>query len=372
MGDSVSIPFSVTLKKDCGNQFRLANKVVMLPYYSIGGNALASTDSSFAETEINVVGDGSVSVGILANKTKGKKLNEKTGRYEGTATEGTYQTGDEIDYTVTVTNTGKSDLYNVRLEDVLSDKLKEMVEEDAGFVIPETGEITTKNGKVVTIGNAEVSYNENYKAKYENDSILAQEENSTGSTTATQSTQATTSTTTEQTSTEKSTQDTENTESTETTESEKTTESTENTKSTEATELEKTTESTTVGGALIVNAAEASTQSSGSTTLTTDSDLLNKAFNGNGTTTSLDNTGSSNGTTGGNGGNGTTSGNGSTGTTTGTDSTLAQGVTTASTDEPFSVQLVSSGTDNGESGQVLTLAQLPANDSVQKQQQQRV
>lgn len=346
VGDSVSIPFSVTLKKDCGNQFRLANKVVMLPYYSIGGNALASTDSSFAETEINVVGDGSVSVGILANKTKGKKLNEKTGRYEGTATEGTYQTGDEVDYTVTVTNTGKSDLYNVRLEDVLSDKLKEMVEEDAGFVIPETGEVTTKNGKVVTIGNAEVSYNENYKAKYENDSILAQEENSTGSTTTTQSTQATTSTSTanEQTSTEKSTQATENTESTETTES------------------EKTTESTTVGGALIVNAAEASTQSGGSTTLTTDSDLLNKAFNGNGTTTSLDNTGSSNGTTG---GNGTTSGNGSTGTTTGTDSTLAQGITTASTDEPFSVQLVSSGTDNGESGQVLTLAQLPANDSVQ-------
>lgn len=342
VGDSVSIPFSVTLKKDCGNQFRLANKVVMLPYYSIGGNALASTDSSFAETEINVVGDGSVSVGILANKTKGKKLNEKTGRYEGTATEGTYQTGDEVDYTVTVTNTGKSDLYNVRLEDVLSDKLKEMVEEDAGFVIPETGEVTTKNGKVVTIGNAEVSYNENYKAKYENDSILAQEENSTGSTTTTQSTQAT-----------------ENTESTETTESEKTTESTENTESTEASDSEKTTESTTVGGALIVNAAEASTQSSGSTTLTTDSDLLNKAFNGNGTTTSLDNTGSGNGSTG------TIGGNGSTGTTTGTDSTLAQGVTTASTDEPFSVQLVSSGTDNGESGQVLTLAQLPANDSVQ-------
>ena len=358
VGDSVSIPFSVTLKKDCGNQFRLANKVVMLPYYSIGGNALASTDSSFAETEINVVGDGSVSVGILANKTKGKKLNEKTGRYEGTATEGTYQTGDEIDYTVTVTNTGKSDLYNVRLEDVLSDKLKEMAEEDAGFVIPETGEVTTKNGKIVTIGNAEVSYNENYKAKYENDSILAQEENSTGSTTTTQSTQATTSTSTatEQTSTEKSTQATENMESTETTESEKTTESTENTESTEAIESEKTTESTTVGGALIVNAAEASTQSGGSTTLTTDSDLLNKAFNGNGTTTSLDNTGSSNGTTGGNGGNGTT---------TGTDSTLAQGVPTASTDEPFSVQIVSSGTDNVESGQVLTLAQLPANDSVQ-------
>lgn len=355
VGDSVSIPFSVTLKKDCGNQFRLANKVVMLPYYSIGGNALASTDSSSAETEINVVGDGSVSVGILANKTKGKKLNEKTGRYEGTATEGTYQTGDEIDYTVIVTNTGKSDLYNVRLEDVLSDKLKEMVEEDAGFVIPETGEVTTKNGKVVTIGNAEVSYNWNYKAKYENDSILAQEENSTGSTTTTQSTQTTTSTTTEQTSTEKSTQTTENMESTGTTESEKTTESTENTESTEATESEKTTEPT-VGGALIVNAAEASTQSSGSTTLTTDSDLLNKAFNGNGTTTSLDNTGSSNGTTGDNGG---------TGTTTGTDSTLAQGVPTASTDEPFSVRLVSSGTDNGESGQVLTLAQLPANDSVQ-------
>ena len=240
-----------------------------------------------------------------------------------------------------------------------------MAEEDAGFVIPETGEVTTKNGKIVTIGNAEVSYNENYKAKYENDSILAQEENSTGSTTTTQSTQATTSTTTEQTSTEKSMQATENMESTETTESEKTTESTENMKSTEATDSEKTTESTTVGGALIVNAAEASTQSSGSTTLTTDSDLLNKAFNGNGTTTSLDNTGSSNGTTGGNGGTGTTDGNGSTGTTTGNDSTLAQGVTTASTDEPFSVQLVSSGTDNGESGQVLTLAQLPANDSVQ-------
>lgn len=351
VGDSVSIPFSVTLKKDCGNQFRLANKVVMLPYYSIGGNALASTDSSSAETEINVVGDGSVSVGILANKTKGKKLNEKTGRYEGTAKEGTYQTGDEVDYTVTVTNTGKSDLYNVRLEDVLSDKLKEMVEEDAGFVIPETGEVTTKNGKVVTIGNAEVSYNENYKAKYENDSILAQEENSTGSTSSTQSTQATTSTTTEQTSTEESTESTETTQSTE-----ESTESAEDTENTETTKSEKTTESTTVGGALIVNAAEASTQSSGNTTLTTDSDLLNKAFNGSGTTTSLDNTGSSNGTTG---------GNGSTGTVTGTDSTLAQGVTTASTDEPFSVQLVSIGTDNGESGQVLTLAQLPANDSVQ-------
>lgn len=351
VGDSVSIPFSVTLKKDCGNQFRLANKVVMLPYYSIGGNALASTDSSSAETEINVVGDGSVSVGILANKTKGRKINEKTGRYEGTATEGTYQTGDEIDYTVTVTNTGKSDLYNVRLEDVLSDKLKEMVEEDAGFVIPETGEVTTKNGKVVTIGNAEVSYNENYKAKYENDSILAQEENSTGSTSSTQSTQstqttestqttqATTSTTTEQTSTEGSTQTTESTDATE--------------KSTESTQ------STTIGGALIVNAAEASTQSNSETTLTTDSDLLNKAFNGSGTTTSLDGTG--NGTTTGNGtGNGTT-----TDSTLAKGSTLTQGAIATNTDEPFSVQLVSSGTDSGESGQVLTLAQLPANDSVQ-------
>lgn len=358
VGDSVSIPFSVTLKKDCGNQFRLANKVVMLPYYSIGGNALASTDSSFAETEINVVGDGSVSVGILANKTKGRKINEKTGRYEGIAAEGTYQTGDEIDYTVTVTNTGKSDLYNVRLEDILSGKLKEMVEEDAGFVIPETGEVTTKNGKVVTIGNAEVSYNENYKAKYENDSILAKEENSTGSTSSTQSTQstqttestqttqATTSTTTEQTSTEGSTQTTESTDATE--------------KSTESTQ------STTIGGALIVNAAEASTQSNSETTLTTDSDLLNKAFNGSGTTTSLN--GTVNGTTSGNGtGNDTTTGNGTT-----TDSTLApgstltQGAIATNTDEPFSVQLISSGTDDsGESGQVLTLAQLPANDSVQ-------
>lgn len=351
VGDSVSIPFSVTLKKDCGNQFRLANKVVMLPYYSIGGNALASTDSSSAETEINVVGDGSVSVGILANKTKGRKINEKTGRYEGTATEGTYQTGDEIDYTVTVTNTGKSDLYNVRLEDILSDKLKGMVEEDAGFVIPETGEVTTKNGKVVTIGNAEVSYNENYKAKYENDSILAQEENSTGSTSSTQSTQstqttestqstqATTTTTTEQTSTEGSTQTTESTATTE--------------KSTESTQ------STTIGGALIVNAAEASTQSNSETTLTTDSDLLNKAFNGSGTTTSLDGTG--NGTTTGNGtGNGTT-----TDFTLAKGSTLTQGAIATNTDEPFSVQLVSSGTDSGESGQVLTLAQLPANDSVQ-------
>lgn len=354
VGDSVSIPFSVTLKKDCGNQFRLANKVVMLPYYSIGGNALASTDSSSAETEINVVGDGSVSVGILANKTKGKKINEKTGRYEGTATEGTYQTGDEIDYTVTVTNTGKSDLYNVRLEDILSDKLKGMVEEDAGFVIPETGEVTTKNGKVVTIGNAEVSYNENYKAKYENDSILAQEENSTGSTSSTQSTQstqttestqttqATTSTTTEQTSTEGSTQTTESTAATE--------------KSTESTQ------STTIGGALIVNAAEASTQPNSETTLTTDSDLLNKAFNGNGTTTSLNGTG--NGTTT---GNGSTGGNGTTtDPTLAPGSTLTQGAIATNTDEPFSVQLISSGTDDsGESGQVLTLAQLPANDSVQ-------
>lgn len=359
VGDSVSIPFSVTLKKDCGNQFRLANKVVMLPYYSIGGNALASTDSSSAETEINVVGDGSISVGILANKTKGKKINEKTGRYEGTAKEGTYQTGDEIDYTVTVTNTGKSDLYNVRLEDILSDKLKEMVEEDAGFVIPETGEVTTKNGKVVTIGNAEVSYNENYKAKYENDSILAQEENSTGSTSSTQSTQSTqatestqaaTSTTTEQTSTEGSTQ---------TTESTAATESTETTQATEGTT--QSTQSTTVGGVLIVNAAEASTQSNSETTLTTDSDLLSKAFNSSGTTTSLDGTGngtiSSNGTTG---GNGTT-----TDSTLAHGSTLTQGAIATSTDEPFSVQLVSSGTDSGESGQILTLAQLPANDSVQ-------
>ena len=87
----------------------------------------------------------------------------------------------------------------------------------------------------------------------------------------------------------------------------------------------------------------------GDTTLTTDSDLLSKAFSGNSTTTSLDGNATSVN------GNATTSdGNALTQTTTGT-----------ATDEPFSVQLVSSGTDNGESGQVLTLAQLPAHDSVQ-------
>lgn len=300
VGDSVTIPFVAVLKKDSGAQFRLFTKITMLPYYSTGDGTIASIDSSSAETEINVIGEGKASVAILANKTKGKKLNEKTGRYDGTATEGKYQTGDEVDYTVTVTNTGTSNLYNVKLEDILSDKLKEIVDEDASFVIPETGEVTTKNGTVVTIGTAEVTYNENYKAKYENDSILAQEENSSSSTTEAKK------------------------------------------ETTEASEA--TTASTTLSGALIVNAAETTTEQ----TITTDSDLLNKAFDGSGTTTNID------------GDNDSTSD-----ATAADDTETSSNISTVNTEEPFSIQLVSSGTDSGESGQTITLAQLPANDSVQ-------
>lgn len=96
---------------------------------------------------INIPGTPVAKVAKLADKTEGVTLVK--GRYEGKKTEGIYEYGDTVDYTITVTNSGTADLYNVVAEDMIDKELLSVLKPDS--IIVTTGELTTKAGNKIKI-----------------------------------------------------------------------------------------------------------------------------------------------------------------------------------------------------------------------------
>ena len=109
-------------------------------------------------------------VSKLADKTtneKGEKVafDTKAGRYTENKVAGIYQAGDEVDYTVRITNTGNVPLYNLKLKDDMDCKgefgkqtLSTYVDMNtATFEVPEEGEIVTQKRDKVTVKQASES-----------------------------------------------------------------------------------------------------------------------------------------------------------------------------------------------------------------------
>ena len=100
---------------------------------------------------INIPGTPDAKVAKLADKTEGVTLVK--GRYEGKKTEGIYEYGDTVDYTITVTNSGTADLYNVIAEDLIDKELLSVLKPDSITVT--TGELTTKAGNKIQVEQTE-------------------------------------------------------------------------------------------------------------------------------------------------------------------------------------------------------------------------
>lgn len=94
---------------------------------------------------INIPGEARVSVAKSADRTTGIHLVD--GRYEGVRKEGNYQAGDTVDYTLTVSNKGQTDLYNVKVTDTLSEELAAVI--NLENVRMESGKLITAKGEEV-------------------------------------------------------------------------------------------------------------------------------------------------------------------------------------------------------------------------------
>ena len=68
------------------------------------------------EDYINIPGTPLAKIAKLADKTQGVTLVK--GRYEGQKEEGIYEYGDTVDYTITLTNAGTADLYNLLVDEI--------------------------------------------------------------------------------------------------------------------------------------------------------------------------------------------------------------------------------------------------------------
>lgn len=103
------------------------------------------------EDYINIPGTPLAKIAKLADKTQGVTLVK--GRYEGQKEEGIYEYGDTVDYTITLTNSGTADLYNLLVDDTLDKKLLSVLKSDSITIT--TGQVTTKMGDTIQVRAAE-------------------------------------------------------------------------------------------------------------------------------------------------------------------------------------------------------------------------
>ncbi len=114
---------------------------------------------SYTASLVNPKMKPSMAVAILADHTVSPsgtkvKMNPAAGRYEEKKISGIYAAGERVDFKVTVTNTGNTDLYELRLADSMDSVnedggyfLKDFVEEDScRFELPREGYFISSRG----------------------------------------------------------------------------------------------------------------------------------------------------------------------------------------------------------------------------------
>ena len=159
--DSVKVHFLTKVKKGAANVYHLKNDVKLTArYQAVQGNDVelklkdVPTEDLLDEdgnplTEdwdhINIPGEPAAKVAKLANKTTGAVL--KDGRYEGRKKEGLYEYGENVDFTLTVTNSGTAELYQILVKDTPESELYESLE--SGSIQLAEGTFITEQGHEV-------------------------------------------------------------------------------------------------------------------------------------------------------------------------------------------------------------------------------
>lgn len=130
-GDVVTLSFRVTLKKEISNLYDLENKVIVHSFYYTGEKEEELVPVEDTD-QIEVPGNPEARLAKIADHTTGTVLVD--GRYEKEKITGSYKNGEQVVYTITITNTGSADLYDLKIRDVMEERLVSALEKDsAGF-----------------------------------------------------------------------------------------------------------------------------------------------------------------------------------------------------------------------------------------------
>ena len=166
--DSVEVHFLAKVKEGAANAYHLKNDVKLTArYLPVQGEDkeiqplevptvdLIDEDGNPLTEDwdhINIPGQPEAKVAKLADKTTGAVLKE--GRYEGEKVEGLYEYGEMVDFTLTVTNSGTAELYQILVQDTPDSRLHESLE--SGSIQLAEGTFTTAQGHEVHAVTKEV------------------------------------------------------------------------------------------------------------------------------------------------------------------------------------------------------------------------
>ncbi len=109
--------------------------------------AIPVTDEMTDEDKINIPGKGEGKIAKLADKTEGVTLEK--GRYKGTRIPGIYSNGERVDFSITVSNSGSADLFDLMVKDVISEDLRRYLDEKT--LSYSKGTMLSKNQDKITV-----------------------------------------------------------------------------------------------------------------------------------------------------------------------------------------------------------------------------
>lgn len=140
-GDTIVLHFYAEVKKDAANFYDLMNKVIVNASYFTGEEDMPVPEKSDTDL-IELPGVPEAKIAKLADRTTGAVLID--GRYQNEKITGSYDNGNEIVYTITVTNSGTADLYDLKVRDVMEEKLLSALDKDS--IRFQDGRYTTMKG----------------------------------------------------------------------------------------------------------------------------------------------------------------------------------------------------------------------------------